>query len=71
MMPQVVGMHAAGTNQTQPTGLTHCRGQLPAAAPNHPTLNNGILDSKNLTNPVFHNGTNLGKNEHFFTFVTT
>jgi hypothetical protein len=59
MMPQVVGMHRSGPYKAKASGITYSRGQSPAAAPNHPSLNNGILNPKKFTNSVFHNDTKI------------
>jgi hypothetical protein len=45
-------MHGPGTYQSQPPGITHCRGQPPAAAPHHPGLNNGIVCSEKVAYSV-------------------
>ena len=43
MFAQHVGMHRTGAEQSQSPGIADSRSQSPTAAPNHPTLYNGVF----------------------------
>jgi hypothetical protein len=58
MRAQNIGVHASRANNTKASGVAHCAGQLPSAAPDHARLHNGFFNFKKFANPVM-----LHKNE--------
>jgi hypothetical protein len=54
MVAQDIGIHTAAANQTQSAGIAYGRSQFPAAAPDHPALNDGKFYAQKPGNTVFH-----------------
>jgi hypothetical protein len=54
VVPQNIRIHTATAYQAQSAGITNGRSQFPAAAPYHPTLNDGKFYAQKPGNTVFH-----------------
>src|SRR5690606_19770219 len=54
MLPQHLRVHRARAYKPQGSGIRSCRSQSPSTGPDHPCLDNGILDSKKFGDSVLH-----------------
>src|SRR5690606_36242598 len=52
MLPEYFRIHRARAEQAQTTGVANCCCEAPAATPNHPGLDDRILNSKEPPDPV-------------------
>jgi chemotaxis signal transduction protein len=52
--PQYFWVHAAAANQSQTTRIRYRTRQLPTTAPNHSPLHDGVLNTKQLIDPLIH-----------------
>jgi hypothetical protein len=46
MFPEYVGVHRARPDEAKPAGIAYGRSKPPAAAPDHSSLNDGVLNSE-------------------------